>query len=59
MPTDILPGLTDWVVLRAIVFWTTAIVLLVATKGRLGYSATAHTEKVNGYDKCKIALDKS
>jgi membrane protease YdiL (CAAX protease family) len=42
MPTDVLPGLTDWVVLTAIAYWTTAIVLLVATKGRLGYSATAH-----------------
>jgi len=42
MPTDVLPGLTAWVVLTAIAYWTTAIVLLVATKGRLGYSATAH-----------------
>jgi membrane protease YdiL (CAAX protease family) len=42
MPTDVLPGLTDWVVLRAIAYWTTATVLLVVTKGRLGHSATAH-----------------
>ena len=42
MPTDVLPGLTDWVVLTAIVYWITAIVLLVATKGRLGHSGTAH-----------------
>jgi len=42
MPTNVLPGFTDWVVLTAIVYWTTAIVLLVVTKGQLGHSATAH-----------------
>jgi membrane protease YdiL (CAAX protease family) len=36
MPSDVIPGLPDWIVLKTIVYWTIAIVLMIITKGRLG-----------------------
>jgi membrane protease YdiL (CAAX protease family) len=36
-PTDVLDGLGTFMFLRAIVYWAMAILLIVATKGRLGY----------------------
>jgi membrane protease YdiL (CAAX protease family) len=36
-PTDVLDGLGTGMFLRGIVYWVLAIVLLIATKGRLGY----------------------
>ncbi len=37
MPDDVLSGMDDFIVLKTIVYWTIAIVLIIATKGRLGY----------------------
>ena len=39
MPDDVLSGIDDFIVLKTIVYWTIAIVLLIATKGRLGYQS--------------------
>ncbi|MDH5448314.1 MAG: CPBP family intramembrane metalloprotease [Candidatus Bathyarchaeota archaeon] len=39
-PGDVLQGLGTWFFLRGIVYWGMAIVLLITTKGRLGYDAT-------------------
>jgi membrane protease YdiL (CAAX protease family) len=36
MPNDVLSGMDDFIVLKTIVYWTIAIVLSIATKGRLG-----------------------
>lgn len=36
MPSDVIPGLPDWIVLKTIVYWTLAIILMIVTKGRLG-----------------------
>jgi len=37
MPSNVLPGKTDSEVLRAAVYWLMAIVIVIATKGNLGY----------------------
>jgi membrane protease YdiL (CAAX protease family) len=37
-PDEIIPGIDDWQILRGIVYWIFAVVLLVVTRGRLGYS---------------------
>ncbi|MFC1799541.1 CPBP family intramembrane glutamic endopeptidase [Candidatus Eisenbacteria bacterium] len=37
MPTDLIAGVDDWQILRGITYWVFAIILLIATKGRLGY----------------------
>jgi membrane protease YdiL (CAAX protease family) len=42
-PGDLIPGVDDWQILRGIVYWAIAIVLIVATRGRLGYSASNET----------------
>lgn len=39
MPDDVLTGMDDFLVLKTIVYWTIAIVLTIATKGRLGYQS--------------------
>ncbi len=39
-PTDVLGGVGTYMVLRGSVYWAIAIVLLVATKGRLGFDPT-------------------
>jgi len=39
-PGDVLQGLGTWFFLRGIVYWGMAIVLLVTTRGRLGYDTT-------------------
>jgi hypothetical protein len=36
---DVLGGFDDYMVLRGAVYWIMAIVILVLTKGRLGYNA--------------------
>jgi len=41
MPVDVLSGMEDFIVLKTIVYWTIAIVLMIVTKGHLGY----HLEK--------------
>ena len=41
MPNDVLSGMDDFIVLKTIVYWTIAIILMIATKGHLGY----HLEK--------------
>jgi membrane protease YdiL (CAAX protease family) len=38
MPSDVIIGLPDWIVLKTIVYWTIAITLVIVTKGRLGSS---------------------
>ena len=40
-PTDVLGGLGTFMVLRGTVYWAIAIVLIAATKGRLGYPVGA------------------
>jgi membrane protease YdiL (CAAX protease family) len=35
MPSDVISGLPDWIVLKTIVYWTIAIILVIVTKGRL------------------------
>jgi hypothetical protein len=37
---DVLGGVGTFVFLRAVVYWGIAIVLLIVTKGRLGYDPT-------------------
>ncbi|MFC2014811.1 CPBP family intramembrane glutamic endopeptidase [Chloroflexota bacterium] len=37
MPDEILSGMNDFIVMKTIVYWITVIVLILATKGRLGY----------------------
>jgi membrane protease YdiL (CAAX protease family) len=37
LETDVVPGAPDFFVLRGSVYWAIAILLLIATKGRLGY----------------------
>jgi len=37
MPDDVLTGVDDFLVLKTIVYWAIAIVLIIATKGHLGY----------------------
>jgi len=37
MPDDVLSGMDDFIVFKTIVYWAIAIVLITATKGRLGY----------------------
>ncbi|MFC2039034.1 CPBP family intramembrane glutamic endopeptidase [Chloroflexota bacterium] len=39
MPDEILSGVDDFIVFKTIVYWTIAIVLIVTTKGRLGYQS--------------------
>jgi membrane protease YdiL (CAAX protease family) len=39
MPDDVLYGMDDFIVLKTIVYWTIAIVLVIATKGHLSYSS--------------------
>ncbi|MBN2050620.1 MAG: CPBP family intramembrane metalloprotease [Spirochaetales bacterium] len=41
IPEDIFSGFDTFMILRSIVYWIMAIVLLIATKGRLGYQAAA------------------
>jgi membrane protease YdiL (CAAX protease family) len=45
MPTDVLQGLDDFIVLKSIVYWSIAIVLLIATQGKLGYLPERGKEK--------------
>jgi len=45
MPDDVLSGIDDFIVLKTIVYWTIAIVLIIATKGRLGYQAELSSPK--------------
>jgi membrane protease YdiL (CAAX protease family) len=40
MPMDVLGGVGTFVFLRAVVYWGIAIVLLIVTRGRLGYDPT-------------------
>jgi membrane protease YdiL (CAAX protease family) len=44
METDVVAGAPDFFVLRGAVYWAIAIVLLLATKGRLGLEAEQPTE---------------
>ncbi len=37
MPTDLIQGVDDWQIIRGVVYWVFAIVLLIVTRGRLGY----------------------
>ena len=37
MPDDVLSGIDDFIVLKTIVYWTIAAILMITTKGRLGY----------------------
>lgn len=37
MPTDLIEGVDDWQILRGVVYWVFAIILLIITRGRLGY----------------------
>jgi membrane protease YdiL (CAAX protease family) len=46
MPDDVLAGLDDFIVLKTIVYWTIAIVLIIATKGRLDYQSELSSPKV-------------
>lgn len=39
-PDEIIPGVDDWQILRGIVYWIFAVVLLLATRGRLGYTVS-------------------
>jgi hypothetical protein len=39
-PMDVLGGLGTFVFLRGVVYWGITIVLLIVTRGRLGYAAT-------------------
>ena len=39
-PVDVLGGLGTYMLLRGIVYWSIAIVLVIVTKGRLGYDST-------------------
>jgi membrane protease YdiL (CAAX protease family) len=39
-PGDLIPGVDDWQILRGAVYWAIAIVLIAATRGRLGYSGS-------------------
>jgi membrane protease YdiL (CAAX protease family) len=36
MPSDVISGLPDWIVLKTIVYWTIAIVLVIVSRGNLG-----------------------
>jgi membrane protease YdiL (CAAX protease family) len=45
MPSDVISGLPDWIVLKTIVYWTIAIILVIVTKGRLGSSVERHNIK--------------
>ncbi len=45
MPDDVLTGMDDFLVLKTIVYWTIAIVLIIATKGRLGYQSELSSPK--------------
>ena len=38
MPSDVISGFPDWIILKTIVYWTIAIILVIVTKGRLGSS---------------------
>lgn len=38
MPSDVILGLPDWIVLKTIVYWTIATILVIITKGSLGYT---------------------
>lgn len=45
-PADVLGGFGDYMLLRGLVYWTIALVLLIATKGTLGWDSTQiYTEK--------------
>ena len=37
MPDDVLSGIDDFIVLKTIAYWTIAVILIIATRGRLGY----------------------
>jgi membrane protease YdiL (CAAX protease family) len=37
MPSDVISGLPDWIVLKTIVYWTIAILLVIVSKGNLGF----------------------
>ena len=45
MPSDVISGLPDWIVLKTIVYWTIAIILVIVTKGSLGSSVERHNIK--------------
>jgi hypothetical protein len=36
MPTDLIQGVDDWQIIRGSVYWAFALILLAATRGRLG-----------------------
>ncbi len=41
MPTDLIEGVDDWQIIRGAVYWAFAIILIITTKGRLGYHREA------------------
>jgi len=45
MPDDVLYGMDDFIVLKTIVYWIIAIVLVIATKGHLSYSSKTSSLK--------------
>ncbi|MFC1993357.1 CPBP family intramembrane glutamic endopeptidase [Chloroflexota bacterium] len=46
MPDDVLTGVDDFIVLKTIVYWTIAIVLIIVTKGHLSYQPELSSPKV-------------
>jgi membrane protease YdiL (CAAX protease family) len=39
MPSDVISGLPDWIVLKTIVYWTIALVLVIVSRGNFGFDS--------------------